>query len=264
MEPSRGELQAKIRVLETRLAELEGEKRFTLDARKGAARKGSEAGNDDYEDLGLFVGTIIHDLNNLLSAVLGNAGLALMDLSPFSSCHPLIQEVEEAAQRAAELANQMLSLSGQALPESAPMAPVTAEPSGLINMPQPITTSWRGEGLMLVVDDELMVRILAKRVLEKFGFQVMTAEDGEKAIEIFRPHAPEFVGVLLDVTMPKLDGAETFRELRQLRPDLKVILSSGYDERQATQRIAREGLAGFLPKPYLPMDLIEKVREALE
>lgn len=251
---SREELLRRIRVLEARVAELEREKTLP-----GGGPK------ENLEGLGKFAGNVVHDLNNLLVGVLGNAGLALMDLSPYSVCRPLIQEVEEAAQRAAELANQMLTLAGKVRPTAPPQAaPILAEPSGTISMPQVVSTSWRGQGLMLVVDDEPMVRVLAKRILEKFGFQVMTAEDGRQAIEIFQPHAAEFVAVLLDVTMPNLDGTQVFRRLRQLRPDLKVILSSGYDERQATRHIARDELAGFLPKPYMPMDLIDRVRDALE
>ncbi|MEM7351688.1 MAG: response regulator [Acidobacteriota bacterium] len=252
---SREQLLRQIRILQARVADLEREKGPPAGA--GAA---------NLEGLGQFAGSIAHDLNNLLVAVLGNAGLALMDLSPYSACRPLIQEVEDAAQRAAELANQMLTLAGEALSETPPavMEPVLAEPSGVITMPQAVTTSWRGQGLVLVVDDELMVRMLAKRILEKFGFQVMTADDGRQAIEVFRPHAREFVAVLLDVTMPNLDGADAFRALRSMRPDLKVILSSGYDEGQATRQISRKELAGFLPKPYLPMDLIDLMRDILE
>ena len=258
--PSRDQLLRRIRLLETRVRELE------------SAAEGSARSADDLAGLGQFAGSIVHDLNNLLVAVLGNAGLALMDLSPYSACRPLLQEVEEAAQRAADLASQMLAVAGHVQPPgtAAEEPAIGPEPSAdsaaptEIAEPAEVAPNWRGEGLVLVVDDEQMVRILAKRVLEKFGFQVMSAEDGRQAIEIFRPHAPEFVAVLLDVTMPVLGGAETLHELRRLRPDLRVILSSGYDEHQATARIAHQEVVGFLPKPYLPTDLIAKVREALE
>ncbi len=238
---TRQELEQRIRQLQDRLTALEGE-------------GGQKAG--DVEGLGHFAGSIAHDLNNLLVGILGNAGLALMDLSAFSPCRPLIREVELAAQRAAELTNRMLEFTGAASAATeTPPSPVQAPPDG---------RAWRGSGLMLVVDDEPTVRSLARRVLEKFGFRVMTAEDGLRALEIFRPHCAEFVAVLLDVTMPNLDGADTFREMRQLRPDIKVILSSGYDQPEAMRKIDTVELAGFLHKPYLPMELIERVREALE
>lgn len=238
-ELSRQELEQRLQQLQDRLTELE------------------QAGRgDDALGLGHFATGIAHDLNNLLVGILGNAGLALMDLSTFSPCRPLIQEVETAAQRAAELTQRMLAFTGRVQPEAE--APVAAAPA------LPAVAAWRGSGLVLVVDDESTVRSLARRVLEKFGFRVMTADDGLRALDIFRPHAAEFVAVLLDVTMPNLDGAETFREMRRLRPEVKVILSSGYDQREVQQRIASDGSAGFLHKPYLPMELIDRVREILE
>ena len=239
-ELTRQELEQQVRDLQDRLKELEA----------------SGTRPQDIEGLGHFAGSIAHDLNNLLVGILGNAGLALMDLSVFSPCRPLIREVETAAQRAAELTNRMLSFTDGA--RSGVESPVTAAPA------VPEGADWRGTGLILVVDDEKMVRSLARRVLEKFGFRVMTADDGLRALEIFRPHAAEIVAVLLDVTMPNLDGAETFREMRSLRPDIRVILSSGYDQREAMSKVASEELAGFLRKPYLPMDLIDRVREVLE
>ncbi|MEM7584126.1 MAG: response regulator [Acidobacteriota bacterium] len=267
--PTRDELLRHVEALETRLRQLEQEA-------AGEARPSA-----DLEALGHYASSVAHDLNNLLVGILGNAGLALMDLSSFSSCRPLIQEVEEAALRAAGLTNEMLALTqpieateaeadgAEADGAEAGQTEVTeaerAEAEVAIGKPaSPAPNSmWRGEGLMLVVDDEQMVRVLAQRVLEKFGFQVMTAEDGRQGLEVFRPHSGEFVGVLLDVTMPHLDGASTFRELRKIRPDIKVILSSGYDELEATRSIVDDGLAGFLHKPYMPMELIDKVREVL-
>ena len=74
----------------------------------------------------------------------------------------------------------------------------------------------------------------------------------------------EIVVVLLDLTMPHLDGEETFRELRRLRPDVRVILSSGYNEQETTSRFAGKGLAGFLQKPYGIRPLMEKIRQVLE
>ncbi len=240
-EPSRSDLEDRLRRLQARVAELE---------REASSRP------RDVESLGHFAGSIAHDLNNLLVGILGNAGLALMDLSTFSPCQPLIQEVEAAAQRAAELTNQMLAFTGRAPAEGAAPAAAEAAPAA--------ARAWRGSGLVLVVDDEKMVRSLARRVLEKFGFRVMTASDGLKALEIFRPHRAEFVAVLLDVTMPNLDGADTLAEMRRLRPDVKIVLSSGYDKREATRKIAEGGIAAFLHKPYLPIELVDRLREVLE
>jgi PAS domain S-box-containing protein len=127
---------------------------------------------------------------------------------------------------------------------------------------QSAESSWRGEGLVLVVDDEPTVRAVAKRVLEQQGFSVLTASDGDEGLRLFKQHATAVL-VLLDMTMPRLSGEETYREMRKLRADARVVLSSGYNEQDATTKFAGKGLAGFLQKPYSPGELLAKVREVL-
>ena len=125
-------------------------------------------------------------------------------------------------------------------------------------------TAWRGDGSILVADDEEGVLAMAKMMLERAGFKVLTARDGAEAVELFRDHADEISAVLLDMTMPKLNGEEAFCEMRQIRSDVCVILSSGYDEQDATDRFVGKGLAGFLQKPYDFDTLLTKLRQVLE
>jgi PAS domain S-box-containing protein len=131
-------------------------------------------------------------------------------------------------------------------------------------VPPRVTDDWRGAGTVLVADDEPTVRSLAKRVLTRAGFSVLLAADGREAVEVFRANADAVTAVLLDMTMPQLGGEEVFRELRRQRPDVRVILSSGYNEQDATNHFVGKGLAGFLQKPYRPVDLLDKLREALD
>lgn len=105
-------------------------------------------------------------------------------------------------------------------------------------------------GLILVVDDEEVVRSLAKEVLEFFGLTVLTAEDGLAAIEIFQLRGHEIDAVLLDLTMPRMDGKEAFLKIKTLQPQAKIILCSGYSEAEATRHFGHHGLAGFIQKPY--------------
>ncbi|GAM08350.1 sporulation initiation phosphotransferase F [Geobacter sp. OR-1] len=86
-------------------------------------------------------------------------------------------------------------------------------------------------------------------MLQELGFEVVTASDGKEALDIFKSRNDIYV-VILDLTMPHLDGEQTFRELRMLTPDVKVIMSSGYSEYEVTQKFAGKGLAGFIQKPY--------------
>jgi PAS domain S-box-containing protein len=127
----------------------------------------------------------------------------------------------------------------------------------------PLAGDWKGHGTLMVVDDEETVRVLGKRMLERSGFTVLTAADGREAVEIFKTRGAEIRGVLLDLTMPHMDGAETFQALRALRPDLKVILSSGYTEQDISTRFAGLGLTGFIQKPYQHGALASKLREVL-
>ena len=127
--------------------------------------------------------------------------------------------------------------------------------------PPPI---WQGSGTVLVVDDETAVRDLAKEIFESSGFKVLTANDGRQGVQTFRTHADEIAAVLLDLTMPHMDGEEAFREMRRIRADIRVILSSGYNEQDATHRFAGKGLAGFIQKPYRVDELITSLRKVLE
>ena len=106
--------------------------------------------------------------------------------------------------------------------------------------------------MILVVDDEEIVRRVTKMMLESVGFTVLMAQDGLEALEVFRRRADEIVLVVLDLTMPNLDGEETLRELLRIRPNVKTILSSGYNEQDLTDRFAGKGLSAFIQKPYRP------------
>ena len=122
---------------------------------------------------------------------------------------------------------------------------------------------WSGTGTVLLVDDEEPVRIVAGRMLERCGFGVIHARDGREALELFRAHAPEIACVLLDLAMPRMDGEETFRELRRIQPNVRVVLASGYSDQEIAQRFQSSGLAGLIEKPYHLEALGAKLREVL-
>ena len=123
--------------------------------------------------------------------------------------------------------------------------------------------TWRGEGTVLVVDDEETIRTLAACMLERLGFQALVAEDGQAALERIRAGDEQIRFLLLDLTMPHMSGDETFRAVRLLRPELPVILMSGYSEQEATARFAGQNLAGFLSKPFTCAQLTDIVRQVL-
>jgi len=127
-----------------------------------------------------------------------------------------------------------------------------------------IEKPWQGTGIVLLVDDEETVQKVGRSILETAGFTVLMATDGREAVEIFRERQDEIVLTILDMTMPQMGGEEAFREIRQIKADARVILSSGYNEQEITNRFTGKGLAGFVQKPYQYQAMIEKVRIALE
>lgn len=114
----------------------------------------------------------------------------------------------------------------------------------------PVAGSGNPPLTLLLVEDEPMVLDLAAGMLERLGVSTIPAADGRRAIEAYREHRDRIDGVLLDLTMPVMDGEETFRELRRLDPRLPIVICSGYSEKEVERRFFGKSLTGFLPKPY--------------
>jgi two-component system, cell cycle sensor histidine kinase and response regulator CckA len=122
---------------------------------------------------------------------------------------------------------------------------------------------YRGSGIVLLVDDEESLRALGKNLLEYLGFTALVAENGKDALNVFRERKGEISVVLMDLTMPQMDGEETFLEMKRLQPDVRVLLASGYGESEILNRFAGKGLAGFIQKPYQITVLSEKLQKIL-
>jgi two-component system cell cycle sensor histidine kinase/response regulator CckA len=116
---------------------------------------------------------------------------------------------------------------------------------------------------VLLVDDEPMMQAVGRALLEALGFEVLVAADGRAGAESYLANADRIVLVLLDLTMPELGGEQTFERIRAIRPDARVLLMSGFGEKDALERFAGRGLAGFLQKPFALDDLAAKIQQAL-
>ena len=118
------------------------------------------------------------------------------------------------------------------------------------------------KGTVLVVDDEESILQVASDILSYLGYSVVTSPSGQQAVDLLLQGArPDLV--LLDVIMPGMDGVETFRKLREIEPDLPILISTGYAEGSAVQSLADEGVAGFVNKPYAIEALGKRLEQIL-
>ncbi len=138
------------------------------------------------------------------------------------------------------------------MPSTAPTEPVSA-PEAVV----------RGQGCILVIDDEELVRLVTQRMLEALGYEVLAATDGVNGAALFARHRARIDLVIIDLVMPKIGGRETFRRLRAIDPGVRALLSSGYGEDEEVQAILAEGMAGFIKKPFVASELSRAVARAL-
>jgi len=128
---------------------------------------------------------------------------------------------------------------------------------------QPVAEPLRGHGTVLIVDDEPQVLRLAKKMVERAGFDVLIAEDGVECVDIFRKHQDDITCVILDLTMPKMDGIRAHKAIMEIRSDTVVLIASGYNESSIREKFGESQPAGFVQKPYSREQLNEKIRDVL-
>lgn len=130
--------------------------------------------------------------------------------------------------------------------------------------PAPENSRWKAEGTVLVVDDEAIVREVVDEMLQTLGFQVYQAVDGVEAVELFEKHQDKIVCVLMDLTMPRMNGAEALRSIRRISTHVPVILSSGYSEEEVMAKFHPTEFADFIKKPYFYHELTAKIQSAIQ
>jgi PAS domain S-box-containing protein len=128
----------------------------------------------------------------------------------------------------------------------------------------PSVSTHLGDGLVLVVDDEGVVREAMVEILSAAGLAVLEAENGQKGIGLFRQHEQELRLVLLDLSMPEMSGEQVFYELRALNPTIPVLLVSGYSEHEVLDRFVNTGLTGFIQKPFTRESLLQQIEPHLQ
>jgi DNA-binding NtrC family response regulator len=119
------------------------------------------------------------------------------------------------------------------------------------------------QDIVLIVEDEENLRDILRMMLEENGIKVLEAVDGEEALEIFTAHKDEIAIVLSDLGLPRLGGWEAFLKMKEINPEVKGILASGYFNPDVRTQIIKSGAMDFIPKPYNSQRIIEMIRDIL-
>ena len=121
-----------------------------------------------------------------------------------------------------------------------------------------------GTETLLFVDDEEIVRRMGKRILERFGYRVLMAKNGPDALMTVKKADGDIDLLILDKSMPEMDGLETLREIRRIRPKVRALLTSGYADADVEDELSRLGFCGFIPKPFLASQMLKLIRQSLD
>jgi CheY-like chemotaxis protein len=209
--------------------------------------------------------SIANELNNLLH-VISESSKGLESFCPGApEANRYFAMLRSAVDRATKVAGEMVDRIAGVEGELEPIAPKpSAEPK---HTPAPGVCVFNPGGpreLLLMVDDEEYITALGQEMLAEGGYRVITANDGFEALELYRKMHSEIALVLLDFTMPVMDGADVFHELRQINPAAAVVLSSGFTEHDRLRGMLAHGLRGFIPKPYTKQKLLDQIRTTLD
>lgn len=205
------------------------------------------------EGFGTLAAGLAHDFNNMLTGILGNTSLALLKLPPNTPAYNDLLKAEAIIHQAAEYCGKLQAFAGQNTPGE--VRPAAASPTALPDA--------RTGTQVLVVDDEASIRSLASRILTRVGYQVRTAEDGAAALEIYEKEKNTLRLILLDLTMPRLDGHQVIREIRKTDPHIPILIMSGYSELELAHKFEGHAPNGFIQKPFHIPNLLEKISSIL-
>lgn len=228
-----------------------------------------------------WIKTTANELNNFLQLISESSQVleAICGDTPDAAKYFAILRsgVERATKATQLMADRVGGISAgdppNAVKFTAPPAPTPQRPAP-VTTPQPIAIPASSDikihnpmgarELVMIVDDEDFVTLLAQRVLTDEGYRVVTARDGFQAIDIYRKLKDQIALVILDFTMPVMDGSDVFAELLLINPRVPVVLSSGFAEQDRLRSMLARGLRGFIPKPYTQQKLLTQIRSTLD
>lgn len=197
------------------------------------------------------------ELNNLLQIISGTSSLLDHACKGNETSEKYLSMLHASVLRAENVAAELVRQAG------GPDEKVLMNPDHSFARKTTSQSTEKKKISILLVDDEQMTLALVARVLGEAGYQVTTAQSGFECLDHVRRRPYEFDLVLLDLTMPFMDGEETFDRLRELRSDLAVVMCTGFIQQERLQRLMAAGLAGFLRKPLSPDEIVGHVRSTL-
>ncbi len=224
----------------------------------------------DSEDIH-WVKATANELNNLLQVISESSQVLEKICTETTDSEKYFAILRNGVERATRVTQMMVDRVGGHRSEAAPVPAPVVPPPPAVKPTVPTLTSdvkiFNPTGpreLVMIVDDEDFVTLLAQRVLTDEGYRVITARDGFQAIDIYRKLKDQISLTILDFTMPVMDGADVFEELLQINPKVPVVLSSGFAEQERLRSMLSRGLRGFIPKPYTQQKLLTQIRSVLD
>lgn len=214
------------------------------------------------EDL-KWLKTTVNDLNNLLQVIAESSSVLERLCTETGEGRRYYGFLRTSLQRAITVTAEVSTRLGGEGPAQASTTP--PRPARESAAQSPVITNPSGEReLIMLVDDEELVRRIVTATLVRGGYRVVAIADPFRALDALKSLGDAINLIILDFTLPIMDGAELFEEFRKIRPDVTVMLSSGFAEQSKVGAMLARGLRGFLPKPYTETRLLEQVRSTLD
>ncbi|MEP6671341.1 MAG: response regulator [Chthoniobacter sp.] len=217
-----------------------------------------------------WVKSTANELNNLLQVISESSQVLETICAESPDTEKYFAILRSGVERATKVTRMMVDRVGGYQAEVGPGAKAEMPPPKMLpTMSSPVTdvrifNPTGQKELVMIVDDEDLVTMLAQRVLTDEGYRIVTAKDGFQAIEIYRKLRDQIALIILDFTMPIMDGSDVFAELLQINPKAPVVLSSGFAEQERLRSMLARGLRGFIPKPYTQQKLLTQIRSVLD
>jgi CheY-like chemotaxis protein len=220
----------------------------------------NQNGNNHTADPEQIVPAAASELNNLIQIVSDTVAMLenIWEGAPESERY--FEMLRKSVDRAAKVTAQLVQHVG-GTEKKILMHPALNEPAAV--PPPPAQSGLHVLRCILVVDDEPMALMLLNQILSEAGHTVVTAQSGFEALDYFRKEPSRFALTLLDLSMPLMDGEETFNHLRAIDPNVVVLLNTGFIENRRLDRMIANGLAGFLRRPYRADEVVTQIQSVL-